>query len=102
MIEEKLAEELVGKCETVSDFWGSQMPMNAMEEMAELIQAISKFERSFVDGKEPNLNIYQMRKGAIVIEIADVWIATIALMHYYDIDLGIIVEKMSEKLEKKY
>lgn len=75
----------------VAEFWGAQMPMMAMEEMAELIQAISKFER----GKP-------LATQAVIKEMADVYISLRSLMYMYSIDQGEIVKAIDNKLEKKY
>lgn len=103
--------DLEVKMQEVGEWWNSKMPMMAMEECAELVQAISKFERN--DLFEPEIkNVY----GNLVKEIADVYISIHALIHWYGEEYGDLLEipnyeeQMKEdimsaieaKLNKKY
>ena len=85
---------------TVNEYWGDKMPMMACEEMAELIQAISKFERHYLD------EAFELReeyyKLAIVTEMADVSIACAALCDRYGITPADVGEAIYKKLDKKY
>lgn len=76
----------------IAKFWGDKMPMMAMEECGELIQAISKFERDASDEHRENLEK----------EMADVLISIGALAKHYDIDIPGIMEDIKLKTEKKY
>lgn len=75
----------------VNKYWGDQMPIMCMEELAELIQAISKRERYCMSATDGLKN-----------EIADVYISLYAIMSHYDIDASEITELMNKKLKKKY
>ena len=85
---------------TVNEHWGDKMPMMAMEEMSELIQAISKFERHYFDDDFAVKEMYY--KQAIVAEMADVSIACAALCHRYDISPADVGEAIFKKMDKKY
>lgn len=85
-------DELDAALEGVGEFWGEQMPMMTMEELAELSQAISKFKR------EPTAE----RKEDVMKEMADVIIATEALARMWDIDLARVRGYIIKKLNKKY
>lgn len=74
----------------VNDHWGDKMPLMACEEMAELIQAISKFER----GKD--------NKQDIITEMADVWISCCALANRYNISEAEVGEAIWKKMDKRY
>ena len=86
----------------VAEFWGDEMPMMAMEEAGELIQAISKLER-YYNGKgireqdtEANL------RTDLIKEMADVEIAIRALLEHYDMNYNLLKTKVGDKLNKKY
>lgn len=85
---------------TVNEYWGDKMPMVACEEMAELIQAISKFERHYLDDDFEVKECYY--KQDIIAEMADVSIACAALCHRYSITPADVGEAIYEKLDKKY
>ncbi len=74
--------------------WGDDMPMMAMEECGELIQAISKYKRKPTAERAENLKR----------ELADVYIATEALLRMWDLEFGAeeCRKYMEEKLSKKY
>jgi NTP pyrophosphatase (non-canonical NTP hydrolase) len=101
------------KIQDVADYWNYKMPMMAMEELAEAIQAISKVERArhvfnreaLEDGVEVADASYQKidkRKDELKDEIRDIYISMRALMLYYGIDESDIMERVEEKLNKKY
>lgn len=81
-------------CNKVAEFWGDRMPMIAMGETGELIQAISMYERDKNDTTRQNL----------VDEIGDMWISLMALQaHYEDGTIGDLIDKrIEEKLNKVY
>ena len=74
--------------------WGDDMPMMAMEELAELSQAISKYKRKPTAERAENLKR----------ELADVYIATEALLRMWDLNFSAeeCKQYMEEKLSKKY
>ena len=74
----------------VNNHWGDKMPLMACEEMAELIQAISKFER----GKD--------NKQDIITEMADVWISCCALANRYNISEAEVGEAIWKKMDRRY
>lgn len=84
----------------VYDHWGDRMPIMACEEMAELIQSISKFERQYLDDD------FAMKEDFfrqhIIKEMADVYIACAALTHRYEITEADIGEAIWDKMDKKY
>lgn len=100
------------KIQDVTDFWKHKMPMMAMEELSEVIQAISKVERArdvFREAIENDVEVvdaarYQIdkRKDELKDEIRDIYISMRALMLYYGIDESDVMEKVEEKLNKKY
>jgi NTP pyrophosphatase (non-canonical NTP hydrolase) len=100
------------KIQDVADYWGYKMPMMAMEELAEAIQAISKVERArdvFRETLENDIEVadaarYQIdkRKDELKDEIRDIYISMRALMLYYGIDESDVMERVEEKLNKKY
>lgn len=73
----------------VAKYWSGRMPTMCMEELAELIQAISKKERLCRDSDE------HLKE-----EIADVYISLYALMEHYYIESDEIIILMNEKLTK--
>lgn len=85
---------------SVNEYWGDKMPIMACEEMAELIQAISKFERHYLDDD------FEVKKcwyrQAIITEMADVSIACAALCDRYSITPADVGEAIFNKLDKKY
>lgn len=110
-------EESFEKTKQVNMYWGEQMPMMAMEELAELQQAISKYERAkkkatkeleakgYDDDdlyEEDFLDMTHDKWEDVLKEMADVFIACSALIHRYEIDPWFIESKIQEKLDKKY
>ena len=89
------------KCSEVASYWGDRMPMMAMEEAGELIQAISKFERA---GCEPDSEEYKN----LIDEIGDMMISLKALeCHYWELNgrktiETLVEERINEKLNRKY
>ena len=76
------------------------MPMMAMEEMAELTQAISKYERHCL--KDDFAMKEEYYKQDIISEMADVWISCCALANRYDITPAEVGEAIWNKMDKKY
>ena len=76
----------------VGKYWGDRMPMMLMEECAELIQAVSKYERKPCDETINN----------VIKEIADVKIALGAYQILHDISRDKVIEAMQTKLGKEY
>lgn len=111
--------DIDAKIQDVANYWGYKMPMMAMEELAEAIQAISKVERAndvyigdsiFVSSKyfvgeekDPEAAWRAVNKCTddLKNEIRDVYISLKALMYYYSIEDD-IMERVEEKLNKKY
>lgn len=96
----------------VASFWDFQMPGNAMEELAECIQAINKVERAqheYVmaensrDEEKADVAFSRVldRQEDFKNEIRDVYISLRALMHYYNLDDD-IMDRVVEKLNRKY
>lgn len=75
----------------VEKFWGDKMPMMAMEEAGEFIQALSKLERK--GSAEAKQNLKE--------EIRDMYISLGAVITRYDIDSQEIIDMMDEKLNTK-
>ena len=81
----------------ISDYWGNKMPMMAMEEAGELIQAISKVERA-----NKRTVAYCDAIENLMEEMADTIIAVNALMARYDIDTNEMEKVIKNKLYKEY
>ena len=79
------------------------MPMLVMEEAGELIQAISKLQRS-THREDYDEKDCEEKENALIDEIGDMYISLMALQMYLDIpDIGDKIEKrIEEKLNKKY
>lgn len=86
--------EIARKCDEVQKFWGDKMPMLAMEEAGEFIQAISKYEREQNDITRQNL----------IDEFSDMLITLMALQaRYEDGELSDAINKrIVTKLNKRY
>lgn len=98
---------LFERCEDVSNNWTYKMPMMAMEECGELIQAISKFERGSEFRETNNGNngrfVWNGTKiENVVEEMADVFISCSALCHQYGITEEDVVRAIDKKLQKNY
>lgn len=104
--------EFVDKCVKVDEFWGLRMPMMAMEEAGEFIQAISKMQRSLDDGiaaqkndnKVKNAMLVQIgkRRKELSEEIGDMYISLMAIMNHYGVTCEEVNEYVDKKLSKKY
>lgn len=77
-------------CE-ISNYWGDKMPMMAMEEAGELIQAISKVERKKSNKARENL----------IEEIRDMYISLMAIQYRYGITVTEIQKAIDEKVNTK-
>ena len=77
------------------DNYGHVQLLMVCEEMAELIQAISKMER-LMDGKDKK----NRHKQHIIEEIADVEIMLDELMLYYNIDPNDVKAFKNDKIER--
>ena len=100
------------KIQDVANYWDYNMPMMAMEELAEAIQAISKVERAndvYIRAEQTNepkvadsaWRIVKTRLDEFKDEVRDVYISLRALMYYYNIEDD-IMERVEKKLNKKY
>ena len=87
-----MTEENKNKIKDVAKYWGNTMPIMAMEEAGELIQAISKYERNLSDEEKQNL----------IDEIGDMFISLHALIEHYDIDSSKVKLRIGKKLNKRY
>lgn len=88
----------------VNKHWGNLMPMMAMEEAGEFIQAISKIERyRATEDYNPCDDILdEMNRSALMKEAADIYIAIGALGYRYGFSWDDIERLVDKKLEKKY
>lgn len=75
----------------VADFWGDKMPMMAMEEAGEFIQAVSKMERK--GGEKERQNLLE--------ELVDMYISTRAIEFHYGFSQEEILEQLNKKLNTK-
>ena len=99
----RITEKEIKDLKGINDFWGDQMPMMAMEEAGELIQAISKMERNVRDIDDPDYDILtEMAMDNLTTEMADVLISIGTLMTRYDISIGQVKDKIDRKLGKEY
>ena len=92
IFEEDNGDKYYERIEEVNNYWGDQMPMLAMEEAGEFIQAVSKLERSNIKEYKENL----------IKEMADMMISIKALTFRYGIEDDEVLEAIDRKLEKKY
>ena len=93
--------DMYKEIEKVNNHWGDRMPMMAMEEMAELIQAVSKYER-LINKDYTNDSKEGLLRERIVEEMADVYISCNALCHRYEINTQDILDYINIKLSLKY
>lgn len=86
----------------INDCWGDLMPMMAMEEAGEFIQAISKFERykTLTPFEEQRDRFNKLDN--VIKEMADLMIAMQALCARYDINLEDLEKAMEDKLDRNY
>ena len=106
--------EIGFKCNKVAEHWGDRMPMLAMEEAGEFIQAISKYERAVYDlenskpGDEKEKEYEEKFEEAhrnLVDEFGDMWISLMALQAHYGTNgtmADLIDKRIDRKLSKKY
>ena len=100
---ESFNEDMDEVYEEISNYWGDQMPMMAMEEAGEFIQAISKLERNLKDKDDPDYDILiKMAKNNLTKEIGDMLISIGAIMTRYDIKKTDIQDAVDNKLGKEY
>lgn len=78
--------------EEVYNYWNDMMPMMAMEEAGEFIQAVSKIERVNAEDTKNNL----------IEEMADMMISIKALTFRYGIEDDEIMKAIDKKLKKNY
>lgn len=110
------------KVNEVAEYWGNKMPMLAMEEAGEYIQAISKYERALDEVKNRNEKPVEADAGAqadfdketehilntakqrLIDEIGDMWIGLMAIQARYEDGswADAIDKRIEEKLSKKY
>ena len=110
------------ECDKVQKFWGDQMPKMAMEEAAEFIKALSKYERALAEHKsvlekpeeeDPNVQMYMVKstedmvanaKHNLIDEIGDMWITLMAIQCRYEDGTwaDAIDKRIEEKLSRKY
>lgn len=90
----------------IANWWGDKYPLMACEECGELIQAVSKVERSEPERKSRHTMNYQVRdenlRNNLVKELADVAIAVEVLAYRYDITDEELNLAIREKLDRKY
>lgn len=84
----------ISEARKVYDYWGDRMPLLACEEMAELIQAISKYERAVFNENRP--------KQEVIDEMRDVIISIAALGERYDISEKELQKAINKKLDRCY
>ena len=97
-------EELVKRTEVVNEYWGGQMPLMSCEELSEMIQVISKLERSRKSKSvvcTTQLAI-DMSTSRLTAEMADVLICIGALCNRYEIDSNTLAYRIDMKLAKEY
>lgn len=114
IINKENQEAYIEKCNQVGEHWGEDlMPMMAMEEAAELSQAISKYARMFhqLDGSYDGsydditaeaLEAYLQSRERLIEELGDMYIAMRAIMHLAGIPESRVWDRINEKLNKKY
>lgn len=98
-------DDIEDKIGNVAMYWGRMMPMMAMEEAGEFIQAISKYERWLSDEDleiEDSKELRKELRNNIVKEMADMVISIKALMYKYNIDDERVENAINDKLVKKY
>lgn len=88
-------EERLEKISEIGKYWAEQMPMMAMEECGELIQAISKCERARI----PN---FDETRQNLIEEMGDVIISIYALADWYLITPEDICDYIDTKINTKY
>lgn len=86
-------------CAEIAEYWDDLLPMVAMEECGELIQAISKMERDDM-AMVPGIN--SIKKQRVIDEMGDVFICMSALSYRYNISEKDIFNRIYEKFNKHY
>ena len=81
-------------CKSIQEYWDyiSGMNMAAIEEAAEFIHAITKYEKTHNDVAFQN----------IIDEIGDMYISLKAIQYHYNITDEEIDRRINEKLNKEY
>ena len=96
-----MGEQIIDKTKEVAEYWGDKMPMMAMEECGELIQAISKFERKDRKVFEPiEAEAYTDQARNLIIEMGDVLISIAALINLYGIPADDVNDYIDDKLRQ--
>ena len=90
----------------IANWWGDKYPLMACEECGELMQAISKAERSEPERKSRYTGNYRIQdeevRKNLVKELADVAIAIEVLAYRYDITDEELNLAIRSKLNKRY
>lgn len=90
----------------IANWWGDKYPLMACEECGELMQAVSKVERSNPERKSRYTMNYQVKdedlRENLIKELADVAIAIEVLSYRYDITDEELNLAIKAKLNKKY
>lgn len=91
----KMTEKEWEKCiREINEYRGSKVPMLAMEESGEFIQAISKMERY---EKDPDILMQNL-----VDEIGDMYICLGMIEKYYKVPREAINIRINEKAHRRY
>lgn len=99
----RITEKEIKDLKEINDFWGDQMPMMAMEEAGEFVQAISKMERILRDQDDPDWGyLIGIAESKLIAEMGDVLISIGVLMNRYDISIGDVMSRIDRKLGKEY
>lgn len=88
-------------CKDVARHWGTRMPMMALEECGELVQAICKVERAY-DYRPDISNTYEDAMEGLIDEMGDILISVEALRQYYRIPQAKIDMRLESKLAQHY
>ena len=88
------SNEFKASCRSVQEYWDSIIGMNyaTIEEAAELIQSITKYDKNPSDNNLQN----------IIDEIGDMYISLKAIQYHYNISDEDINKRIDKKLNKKY
>ena len=90
----------------IANWWGDKYPLMACEECGELMQAISKTERSEPERKSRYTHNYRIQdeevRKNLIKELADVAIAIEVLAYRYDITDEELNLAIRLKLNKRY
>lgn len=80
----------------IASFWGERMPMMLIEELSELAQAVTKYERNIAKPESKE------KREDVVKEMADVYISLEAIKRHYAIDDKEVLDKIALKTSRKY